>query len=65
MQALQQGHGVVSVGRYGFDLQYHMSDKDTQREVALGKIGIVFISQANRKVAPIPEHFLVQMKSLS
>ena len=31
--------------KYGFDLQFRMSEKVTHREVALGKIGIVFITR--------------------
>jgi len=38
--------------RYGFDLQFRMSDRYSAREVALGKIGIVFINRADRKVTP-------------
>lgn len=47
---------------YGFDLQFRMSDKDSAREVALGKIGIVFINRADRKVAPIPPGFMAKVQ---
>lgn len=40
--------------RYGFDLVYRMTETSTQREVARGKIGIVFIGKHTRKVAPVP-----------
>lgn len=40
--------------RYGFDLVFRMTEKSQRREVARGKIGIVFIHRADRKVAPIP-----------
>ena len=40
--------------RYGFDLVFRMTEKTQRREVARGKIGIVFIGRADRKVAPIP-----------
>jgi len=40
--------------KYGFDLAFCMTEKSQQREVARGKIGIVFIDKANRKVAAIP-----------
>ena len=40
--------------RYGFDLVFRMTEKSQRREVARGKIGIVFISRADRKVALIP-----------
>ena len=41
--------------RYGFDLVFRMTEKTQGREVARGKIGIVFIGRADRKVAPIPD----------
>ena len=41
--------------RYGFDLVFCMTETTSGREVARGKIGIVFIGKADRKVAPIPE----------
>ncbi len=40
--------------RYGFDLVFRMTEKTGGREVARGKIGIVFIGKADRTVAPIP-----------
>lgn len=40
---------------YGFDLVFRMTEKAQGREVARGKIGIVFIRKSDRKVAPIPE----------
>ena len=55
----------TAFNKYGFDLQYRMSDKDSQREVALGKIGIVFIHREDRKVTPIPTAFLAQVQRLS
>ena len=41
--------------RYGFDLVFRMTEKAQGREVACGKIGIVFIGKSDRKVAAIPE----------
>ncbi|MES2584558.1 MAG: thioesterase family protein [Pseudomonadota bacterium] len=55
----------TAFNKYGFDLQYRMSDKDSQREVALGKIGIVFISPTDRKVTLIPTEFLAKVQRLS
>ncbi len=55
----------TAFNKYGFDLQYRMSDKDSQREVALGKIGIVFIHPDDRKVTPIPAEFLAKVQQLS
>lgn len=50
--------------KYGFDLQFRMSERETHRIVALGKIGIVFINRDNRKVSPIPPAFLVKVNQL-
>jgi len=49
---------------YGFDLQFRMSDRDSEREVALGKIGIVFIDRGSRKVSAIPAPFLKKLHAL-
>ena len=51
--------------RYGFDLVYCMDCVDTGREVARGKIGIVFIHRATRKPAPVPPTFLAQLDALA
>jgi len=47
--------------RYGFDLVYRMECLDSQREVARGKIGIVFIERDTRKVTPVPQAFLARV----
>jgi acyl-CoA thioesterase FadM len=51
--------------KYGFDLQFRMREKQTLREVALGKIGIVFITRADRKVRLIPEAFMSRLQQAS
>ena len=50
--------------RYGFDLVYRMECLDTAREVARGKIGIVFIDLESRKVASVPAAFLQRVSTL-
>lgn len=49
---------------YGFDLVYRMECLDTAREVARGKIGIVFVDRDSRKVAPVPGDFVQKVKAL-
>ena len=49
---------------YGFDLVYRMECLDTAREVARGKIGIVFIDRATRKVAQVPQALMRKAQSL-
>lgn len=44
--------------KYGFDLVYRVSEKRSGREVARGKVGMVFFDYELRKVAPVPEGFL-------
>ncbi len=56
---------AADFNKYGFDLQFRMSEKATSRDVALGKIGIVFIRPENRKVTPIPTAFLARVEQLS
>jgi acyl-CoA thioesterase FadM len=41
--------------KYGFDLAFRMSNKASGREVARGKLGLVFYDREAKKVAPIPE----------
>ena len=48
--------------KYGFDLVYRMECLDSAREVARGKIGIVFIELATRKVSLIPPEFLQRVQ---
>lgn len=47
--------------KYGFDLVYRVSDKDSAREVARGKIGIVFFDYAQRRIAAVPAAFLTRV----
>ena len=51
--------------KYGFDLVYRMECLDSAREVARGKIGIVFIDRATRQVAQVPQVFLNKVQSLA
>jgi len=41
----------------GCDLPWRMTEKDSGREVARGKIGIVFFDYATRKAVLVPEGF--------
>jgi len=54
----------MDFNRYGFDLVYCMDCVDTGREVARGKIGIVFIHRQTRQVTPVPPAFLDQLAQL-
>ena len=50
--------------RYGFDLVYRMECLDSAREVARGKIGIVFVDRDTRKVANVPAAFMNKLQTL-
>lgn len=50
--------------KYGFDLVYRMECLDTAREVARGKIGIVFVDRHARTVALVPEAFWQKVAEL-
>ncbi|PRD66649.1 acyl-CoA thioesterase [Malikia granosa] len=41
----------------GFDLLFRVSESQSGREVALGKIGLVCVDLASRKPGPMPEAF--------
>ncbi len=50
--------------QYGFDLVYRMDCVEPAREVARGKVGIVFIDRTTRKVTPMPQAFMDQIGKL-
>lgn len=54
----------MDFNRYGFDLVYCMDCVDTGREVARGKIGIVFIDRSARRPTAVPAAFLAQLNAL-
>jgi acyl-CoA thioesterase FadM len=45
---------VTDFNKYGFDLVYLVTNKETGREVARGKTGIVCFDYEKRKVASVP-----------
>lgn len=49
---------VAEVGRVGFDMIYLVSNKETGKEVARAKTGIVCLNYETRKVATIPATLL-------
>lgn len=56
-EVMQVAMAAVEFNRYGCDLVWRMAERDTRREVARGKTGIVFFDYRQRKVAPLPEAF--------
>jgi acyl-CoA thioester hydrolase len=48
---------ICEFSKYGCDFIYKITEKETGREIARAKTGIVFFDYENRKVAPVPEKF--------
>lgn len=48
---------VTDFNKYGCDLYYLLSNKETAVEIAHAKTGIVFFDYDNRKVVAVPENF--------
>ena len=48
--------------KYGFDLVFCMTERSSQREVARGKIGVVFVDKQSRAVARVPSAFVERLK---
>lgn len=48
---------VCDFTKYGCDLVYRVGNKETGKEIATAKTGIVFMNYAERAVAPVPEKF--------
>jgi YbgC/YbaW family acyl-CoA thioester hydrolase len=47
--------GIKDFSKYGFDMLYVIENKSNNREVAIGKTGIVCFDYEKRKIALIPE----------
>lgn len=48
---------VADFARVGCDIMYRIQDKETEREVARAKTGIVFFDYDKRKTVAIPDEF--------
>jgi acyl-CoA thioester hydrolase len=49
--------------KYGFDLYYRITKRESNKEVARGKTGIVCFDYEKRKIAPAPSHLLEKLQS--
>jgi len=49
--------------KYGFDLSFRMREKLSGRDVARGKIGIVFVERGVKKAAPLPPAFVERLRT--
>lgn len=57
--------GALDLNKYGFDMIYAISNKETGKEVARGKTGIVCFDYSKRKVASMPDKLLSILKKTS
>jgi acyl-CoA thioester hydrolase len=48
--------------RYGFDLAFRVSEVQARREIARGKIGVVFVGRSSGKVTEVPAVFLARLQ---
>lgn len=49
---------IADFNKYGFDMIYRLYNKETKKEVALGKTGIACFNYEKRKVASVPQVLL-------
>lgn len=56
---------IAEPSRLGFDLVYRLTDRDSQKEIARIKTGMVFFDYMARKVARTPEAFSQKTQSKS
>jgi len=49
----------------GCDFVYRITNKNTSKEIALAKTGIVFFNYDKRKTAPVPSEFKKKIEELS
>lgn len=53
---------ITDHNKYGFDMYYRLSNKETTKDVAIGKTGIVFFDYQKRKVSLIPTSFKTKIE---
>ena len=56
-EVMRVSMGAADFSRYGCDLPWRMVERESGREVARGKTGIVFFDYSERKVTGVPEGF--------
>jgi YbgC/YbaW family acyl-CoA thioester hydrolase len=49
----------------GCDFVYRLTNKDSKKEIAVAKTGIVFFNYEKRKTAPVPSEFKKKIEDLS
>ncbi len=60
-ETLRMRFATADFHAHGCDLLWQVSDRDSGREVARGKHGIVFFDYAARTKAPVPAEFIAKV----
>jgi len=56
---------VTDISKIGCDIVYRITNKNSLKEIALAKTGIVFFDYEKRKTVPVPEKFLKALQTES
>ena len=54
--------GIKDITKTSCDIVYQLTNKETEKVIAIVKTGIVFFDYQSRKVVPIPKEFLTMSK---
>jgi len=57
--------GVMDFSNTGCDFVYRVTNRNTIKEIALAKTGIVFFDYKNKKIVPVPIKFKSKIEGLS
>lgn len=63
--SIQVDVAVGDFNKYGCDIYYLLTNKDTAVEMAHAKTGVVFFDYDERKIRPVPEGFRTQMLKIT
>ena len=56
--------GVYDHNAYGFDMFYYLVNKETGKEIARAKTGIVCLNYKKKKITKTPEEFIRRLREL-
>lgn len=53
---------IGDINKIGFDIFYRLQNKDSGKEIALAKTGILIFDYSKRKIAAVPEAFIEKLR---
>jgi len=53
---------IAGLGRSGCDLLYRVTNKETKKEIAMAKTGLVFFDYSSRRIVSVPDKFKTLFK---